>query len=62
MQLIAQAGIVECPACGLHLSKVREQDGRVAIMKHDGSRLCSLFNRQFRVDRLTGNAEEYHEA
>jgi hypothetical protein len=59
---IVQTGIVECPACGIGLVKKREQDGRVHIMKHEGAEFCSLHNRLFRVDRLSGYGEECHDA
>lgn len=61
-QFIVSSGGVECPACGLQLTKQREYDRRVAIMKHESTPICSMHDRLFRVDRLNGNAEEYHEA
>jgi hypothetical protein len=62
MHFIVQSGIVECPACGICLHKQREQDRRVHIMKHEGAEFCSLHNRIFRVDRLSGFGEELNEA
>lgn len=59
---IIQSGIVECPACGIGLVKKKEFDKRVAIMLHEGAEFCSLYRRLYRVDRISGYAEEIHEA
>lgn len=61
-QLIIQSGYVKCPGCGLYLVKEREQDGRVALMRHPVAELCSLSHRLLRVDRINGYSEELHEA
>lgn len=52
---------IECPACGLALTVISEQDERVAQMRH-GAALCNISNRVYRVDRETGYAEVMHEA
>lgn len=62
MQFIILNGTVECPACGLQLTKQREYDRRVAVMRHEATPICSLHDKSFRVDRLNGNAEEFYEA
>lgn len=57
MQFIVQNGIVECPACGLQLTKVKEQDKRVHVMRHPSTALCSCGGKLLRVDRLNGYGE-----
>jgi uncharacterized Zn finger protein (UPF0148 family) len=62
MQFIAISGHVECPACGITLRLISEQDQRVATMKHDGDLSCTLRQRMFHVDRNTGYGEQFYEA
>jgi len=62
MQFISISGHVECPACGIALKLVSEQDQRVASMKHEGDLSCNLRDRMFRVDRNTGYGEQFYEA
>lgn len=56
-QFIVLNGTVECPACGVFLKTVREQDKRVAVMNHDKVVTCVLSG-EFRVDRLNGYGEK----
>ena len=61
-QFILLNGFIECPACGLYLTKEREQDGRVGIMRHPLAKMCSLSQKLMRVDRINGYGEEVNEA
>jgi hypothetical protein len=62
MQFISICGHVECPACGLALNLISEQDHRVAMMRHEGEIACTLKTQLFRVDRNTGYGEPIYEA
>lgn len=58
MLLMVNSGLVSCPVCLSCLSLVKEQDKRVAVMRHVPSRECVFSERSFRVDRLNGNSDE----
>jgi hypothetical protein len=62
MQMIILNGNVECPACGLTLTKIREQDRRVHIMHHPPTEFCSSSDKNLRVDRLNGYSEIFAHA
>ncbi len=58
MQFLAYASSVECPVCGTNLTVIKEFDRRLASMKHEGKSTCRFYLHQFRVDRISGYAEE----
>lgn len=62
MQFLVTNGHVECPACGLQLVKVREQDRRVHIMHHPATEFCSCNNKMLRIDRISGYGEVHGNA
>jgi uncharacterized protein with PIN domain len=62
VQLLISDHTVRCPACNSLLIPVREWDVRVALMRHEGHTDCALYWKHYRVDRITGYAEEIDHA
>ena len=60
MKFIALNRLVACPVCDTPLTLVREQDKRVARMKHEGNPKCLWYGRDYRIDRITGQGEEVY--
>lgn len=58
MKLMITPSGVACPVCDTPLTLVKEQDKRVAHMRHEGQTKCPWYWKDFRVDRLNGLAEE----
>jgi len=57
MHFIIMNGTIECPACGLQLRKVGEQDKRVHYMVHPETAFCSCSSKKLRIDRYNGFGE-----
>lgn len=55
MITLAQGRVI-CPVCGSNLTVTKEQDPRVAWMKHPRAD-CMLSNQILRVDRRSGYSE-----
>lgn len=62
LQLIPLNGFVICPVCDSTLTLVKEYDKRVALVRHEVRTSCPFYWKHYRVDRLTGYAEEFEYA
>ena len=58
LQFMALNNYIVCPICDSTLTLVKEYDSRVALLRHEARTNCPFYWKQYRVDRITGYAEE----